>query len=836
MKLTSVNLQNKQIGFKRPWLVVFLLAFFTSLSFILPYIVLDKGLFLFFGDFCVQQVPFYQLAHDAIRSGNIWWNWNTDLGANFIGSYAFYLLGSPFFWLTIPLPSAAVPYTIGPLLAFKISVAAVTAYFYIARFVRKKDYAVLGALLYAFSSYSIYDIFFNHFHEPMAFFPLLLIGLEEFMQHNRKGVFALTVFINALVNYNFFVGEAIFVIIYWIVRLASGSWNISFKKFLLLAFEAILGFAMSSALIIPAVLAITDNPRTSQFLTGWNLLVYNWPQRYLDIIHSVFFPQDLPSSPVFFPDSNAKWSSIAAWLPMFSMTGVIPLLIEKRGHWLRRLLIILFAFALIPGLNSIFVLFNDAYYARWFYMGVLMLALATAVVYEDPKTNCKRGFIYTVVISSIFAVLIGFIPQIENGKFIQLGLESDIPRFWAYVLLVAFGLLILYAIMTNFRRGSRRFARAAIIGLVITSSVYGNLFIATGKGLGWNGEWFKTVAVEGSDNLQYDKSKFSRIDVLNGIDNQGMFWKIPTINAFHSVVPSSIMEYYTAIGVTRDVASRPSAGYPGVRCLTSVKYVFDASNSDNINMPGYTRVGKQLNFTQWENKNYIPMGFTYSKYLSQNEFDNAANKDEVLLKAVLLGDNQIEKYKSFLSAFSSDDDHNYTEERLALDCSLRRQNTCSDFSYDNNGFSAKITLPSENLVFFSVPYDKGWTATVNGKPVTVEKVNVGFMAVDCKEGTSEIRFVYRTPGLYTGIAVSGGAFAVFIIYLLLCRLYKKKKAAKTAAFVNEVIDSTDLQETVEKSETEATEEFNNKMEVGEPAESSDSEEIRNSDASPKTDE
>ena len=57
----------------------------------LPYVVLDKGRFFFYGDFNVQQIPFYQLAHQAVREGNIWWSWKTDLGANFIGSYSFYL-------------------------------------------------------------------------------------------------------------------------------------------------------------------------------------------------------------------------------------------------------------------------------------------------------------------------------------------------------------------------------------------------------------------------------------------------------------------------------------------------------------------------------------------------------------------------------------------------------------------------------------------------------------------------------------------------------------------------------------------------------------------------
>ena len=76
--------------------------------------IYDKGYFLFYGDFNVQQVPFYKLAHEAVRSGSINWSFGTDLGTNFIGSYTFYLLGSPFFWLTLPFPTEFVPHLIGP--------------------------------------------------------------------------------------------------------------------------------------------------------------------------------------------------------------------------------------------------------------------------------------------------------------------------------------------------------------------------------------------------------------------------------------------------------------------------------------------------------------------------------------------------------------------------------------------------------------------------------------------------------------------------------------------------------------------------------------------------
>ena len=101
------------------------LVYGMAVSFLLfiPFILYDNGYFLFYGDFNVQQVPFYQMCHDAVRSGNIFWSWTTDLGANFIGSYTFYLLGSPFFWLTLPFPSAAVPYLMGPLFILKFGCA-----------------------------------------------------------------------------------------------------------------------------------------------------------------------------------------------------------------------------------------------------------------------------------------------------------------------------------------------------------------------------------------------------------------------------------------------------------------------------------------------------------------------------------------------------------------------------------------------------------------------------------------------------------------------------------------------------------------------------------------
>ena len=60
------------------------------------------GVFYYYGDFNVQEIPFYQLVHDAVRNGDTGWMHNVDLGTDMLSSFSFYLLGSPFFWLTIP--------------------------------------------------------------------------------------------------------------------------------------------------------------------------------------------------------------------------------------------------------------------------------------------------------------------------------------------------------------------------------------------------------------------------------------------------------------------------------------------------------------------------------------------------------------------------------------------------------------------------------------------------------------------------------------------------------------------------------------------------------------
>ena len=772
----------------------FFTALLVALFLFVPYIVQGSGYFIFYGDFNVQQIPFYQTCHEAIRSGNLFWSNTTDLGANFIGSYSFYLLGSPFFWLTVPFPNSAVPYLMGPLLILKFSFAALTAYCYIRRFTRTPQAAYLGGLLYAFSGFSIYNIFFNHFHEAIAFFPLLLLALEQLITENRRVVFALTVALCAVSNYYFFFGMVVFTVIYFFVCLFSGAIKVRFSRFLVIAFEAVTGLAVAAFLLWPSVLAVSGNSRLSQILLGWNAIMYGKEQIYANIVQCFFFPPDIPARPVFFPNAEVKWSSLGGWLPLFSMTGFFVWFGTKKGHWLKRLLGICVLMAMVPILNSAFSALNVAYYARWFYMPVLMICLATVILTEE-ETDWRSGWNWVFAITLAVSLVIGLFPRKNDKGEILLGLftnsedKSYILRFAISCLIALGSLVALRAILKIADRDKKVFYRLAIVAVCLISAIYGNVFIFTGRAHSYDiKETMIDQLIEGKVDLG-DTDKF-RVDVYDGVDNTSMYLGLQGINAFHSIVPKSIFEFYDFIGIKRLEGSRPEVEQAALRPLLSVKYVLNRKEGESFlekggkaRMPGYKYLKTEGGYYIYENQNYIPFGFSYQYYMTEEfcERYSKQNRAGLMLKAILLEDEQVRKYGSLLqniSTLSSQKGGNalsLSDESMSNDCAKLKKTAADSFRFDNYGFTATVKREKPNLVFFSVPFDEGWSATVNGKAVPIEKVNKGFMAVKVEKGNSTIRFRYTTPGLADGLLITGAAATLLAGYMIICLFWGKRR-------------------------------------------------------------
>ncbi len=784
----------------------FAVGFACLLLSLLPVMIVEKGYFIYSGDYNAQQINFYHTANTAVRNGQFGWHWFTDLGSDFMTSYSFYLFGSPFFWLSTILPAGAVTFAMPFLLALKHGLATTTAYAYIRRFVRSKEAALTGGLLYAFSGFQVYNIFFNHFQDVTAFFPLTLIAMEEHINRGRKGVFALSVALMALLNYYFFAGQVVFLIIYYLFRMKAPDFHTNRKKFASLAFEAVVGGLIASAVLLPSALAILGNDRLNERLYGKDMLIYTDDTIIPRVIQSFFMPSDPPANPNLFQSDYAKWASIGGYLPLFSMTGFYAFIKGKRKHWASRLSVFLIVCAFVPCMNCAFQAFNGYYYARWFYMPILIFAMMTAQSLDDEEAGLMGGLKFSAAALGIFAV-IGLLPTKEDGKLRFFHMPEDIAYFWIVVGVAAANLIACLILLKRRQKGkpfrtlaATMTAFASII-CIFTTIFYEAVSISGAK------TYIKDV-INGRDKIVYEsvsEDNFFRVDISEDDDNYPMYWELPCMRAFQSIVSTSIMDFYEMIGVDRDVASRADMTHYTLRGLFSVKYFYrdisgsikpydqlsasalpseskSSSNKEkdykNANvteyLPGFKYVTTNGDFEVYENELYIPMGFAYDSYITEEAAKklSKAEREKSLIKSLILTEEQSEKYSDILTENQTPDIP--TKKEYEMLCRNKQNAASKEFSFDSKSFRSEITLDKPQLVFFSVPYSDGWTAEVNGEKADVEKVSGGFMAVRADKGDNTIVFHYRTPGLTAGLLMSGTGILLLALYLILARRFRSK--------------------------------------------------------------
>ena len=765
---------------KKFWQAVGLCAL-TAAIFFLPFYLLDGGFFHYAGDFNSQQISFYRYMNGFVKGAGYpdsafagaprnTFSWATDLGSGVMNAYSFYLYGSPFFWLSVLLPQSWLPYMMVPLLVLKFGVAGGGAFLYLRRYVKNENYAVLGACLYALSGFAVYNVFFNHFVDVVALFPYLLWALDEAIYENRHGLFAFWVAVNLLNNYFFFVGQVIFLCIYFVCKLTAKDFRLTGRKFLHLLWESVLGVAMGCLLLFPAVLSLLQNPRTIDLSSGWGFLTYAKVQQYLAILLSWILPPDSPYLTSVWSEGVIKWTSMTAYLPLCSLAGAMAYWRSRKADSKKRIVAVCAVCALVPVLNSAFYALNSSYYARWYYMPTLILAAMTVNALEDPDVDLDapaRGIGWIMLATLVFAVVPVRDDTTETWSF---GVLKNSGQFFA---VLGFGLLglMLYRYLCGKWRQDSRFAQRMTAAVLVFACVFTMVHIGIGK----FGQWYTdSDLVEQDTNALLLKNDLPegdyRIDTYKIHDNIGMWLDKSCLQYFGSTAAPSILSFYPGLGVKRDVRSEPEIANYALRGLLSVEYLITTpekreSFEDEADA-GWTYLADVDGYTLYHNDNYVPMGFTYDYYVTEATYQTSIKtlRSNLLMRALVLEDEDLEKYSPYLTELSEamlDDLHydSYTQ-----DCADRRAHSCSVFQMNNAGFHAEITLEKQNLVFFSVPYDDGFTAYVNGEKAVILRVDEGLMAVLCPAGTSSIDFVYQAAGLSASRVVTAVAIPVWVVY------------------------------------------------------------------------
>jgi len=319
------------------------------------------GYFYLGDDSAQQQITFMNAMAQALRSGNTVYAHSAELGSGFLDAYGYYGIGSPFFWLFFLLGTVDFAPVMIWYKALTIALGGVCAFFYASRVVKTQYGAFLCGLLYSLSTYQIVNLYF-HFSDSLVFFPLLLLGLDLAMENKGGLLFSLSVALAACTNAVFFFSEAVFLILYFAVKLWCREYTLSVRKFFEMAGYTVSGLMAAGVILLPTVISVAGNPRASAGFETIQQLLFLKPVYFAEIFRSLLFPAEFMSTRALYILINTVQADL--YIPLFGCVLWAAYVLSSRKSFTARLLMVCLVFALIPFLNSAFMLFNAEYYAR----------------------------------------------------------------------------------------------------------------------------------------------------------------------------------------------------------------------------------------------------------------------------------------------------------------------------------------------------------------------------------------------------------------------------------------------------------------------------------------
>lgn len=99
-------------------------------------------------------------------------------------------------------------------------------------------------------------------------------------------------------------------------------------------------------------------------------------------------------------------------------------------------------------------------------------------------------------------------------------------------------------------------------------------------------------------------------------------------------------------------------------------------------------------------------------------------------------------------------------------------------SYSSNHLKYSVNSDAGGVIVFSEVYYPGWTATVDGNPVELGRVNYLLRAINVAPGKHNVELMFYPKSVSTTETIAYIAYAVLILALLFVVYIEMKKKGK----------------------------------------------------------
>lgn len=173
---------------------------------------------------------------------------------------------------------------------------------------------------------------------------------------------------------------------------------------------------------------------------------------------------------------------------------------------------------------------------------------------------------------------------------------------------------------------------------------------------------------------------------------------------------------------------------------------------------------------------------SYDSIYINDEYVTTGNSDDIGILKIL---NKYENQDIFLKFMDSSSYNTKNIDSLSMyyfdleqfkeDIEYLKENQMNVKNMEKNIFEGEINVVNgKNILFLSIPYDKGWNVYVDSKKHDYFKIADGFIGIRLNEGKHNIKMKYYSPNFFLGILIS----VLSIICLIIYERYNKKLSKK----------------------------------------------------------
>lgn len=588
------------------------------------------------------------------------WDLKIGYGSDILTTLHYYAYGDPLNLLSVFVPKTEWMdefYTL--LILLRVYLAGLAFSYFCFQRGEKRFPVLLGALLYAFSFWTIYAaVRHPYFMNPMIYFPLVLAGADRIFQKKRPFLYIFSLAAAILSNFYFGYMICILVILYCFFRYRTLFGKFQWKKLAGWA-GRFLGYSIS-ALMLASVLLV---PVVFCALSAGRLSGDRWiPLFYVPSYYKGFLS-------AFLSGEAGNWTEMG--YTAYGLLGVLLLFLQKKKNTqLKAGFFLMTAFLLIPFAG--YVMNGFSYAANRFSWAYAMLVAYIFVhTWEDLvklTARQKKQLLLAGIVCA--AVCMAF----EEGR-----TEA------ALCALALFGVLLLWLLSAGIewlkKKRVQLFRSCALLGLIVCLGFQG-FYRYSPSEEGYVGEFTEnngallnltayspsTAAAGTGDNSfwRYDQYgtetwQYNNANVALGLNSVTYYW---------SLADSSVFQFQKEmyLNLQRNFLYQNLDSRSFLDALSGVKYFVVAAGGEayvpygfqrNVNTcwigedaptaQEYEAAGKDtsglkaVKTSVYGTENTLPLAYTYDGWISRENYEalSVTEKQQALLQGIVLEDSSL---------------------------------------------------------------------------------------------------------------------------------------------------------------------------------------------------